>query len=180
MKRVGCLVGLLFLWAVSGCGGKLPGLVPAEGELFYNGRPLAWATVTLIDGGDSPGRPAIGFTDERGRFTLLTLGENGAFPGTYTARITKNIMIEGPDSFRHWLEDHEQGLEEPRPEEKVADVMSVIPPEYQDAQTSGLTVEIGKKGDRSIRLELDANGFQPVVPKAGTVSEGADEYTDSI
>lgn len=154
---------LIVCAAMSGCGGKLPGLVPAEGDLIYNGQPLAWATVTLIHCDDPAGRPASGLTDAEGHFRLLTLGEKGAFPGAYSVRITKNILNEGPETVRDWLARHAAGEKEPPPEERVADVVSVIPPEYQNVNTSGVTVEIGEKGNKAIRVEFDAPDFDPAV-----------------
>lgn len=165
IKQGFAALSLIVLTALTGCGGKLPGLVSAEGDLIYNGQPLAWATVTLIRADDPKGRPASGLTDAEGHFRLLTLGEKGAFPGSYSVRVTKNIFNEGPETVRDWLARHANGEKEDPPEERVADVVSVIPPEFQNVKTSDLTVEIGEKGNKTIRIEFDAPDFNPRVPK---------------
>ena len=63
-----------------------PRLVPADGTVKYKNEVIPGADVVFVPDGD--GQPAIGRTDEQGRFTLLTSGRPGAMTGAYKVSIT--------------------------------------------------------------------------------------------
>ena len=73
------LVGAVFLALALGCAKAPPPIVPAEGVLRLDGRPLNKAAVRfvpLIDLG--PEYIAVGVTDDSGRFKLTCKGQPGA------------------------------------------------------------------------------------------------------
>ena len=76
---------LLFILAMLGCD-RGPTLVPASGIVKYKNAPIPGADVVLVPEGD--GQPAIGRTDDRGEFSLVTSGRKGALVGSYKVSIT--------------------------------------------------------------------------------------------
>jgi hypothetical protein len=76
-----CVIG-------AGCGGGE--LVPVQGTVKLDGKPLAGVSVLFLAQG-ADGRNATGFTDTDGVFRLSTLGrEDGAMPGKY------KVVIQPP------------------------------------------------------------------------------------
>ncbi|MBY0228069.1 MAG: carboxypeptidase-like regulatory domain-containing protein, partial [Gemmataceae bacterium] len=79
---------LAFLAAIAfsaaGCGAKL---VPAEGTITLDGKPLANANVTFVpEKGPSP----VGTSDAQGKFKLTTGNKAGAPAGTYKVMVSLN------------------------------------------------------------------------------------------
>lgn len=148
---------------VPGCGGgKIPGLVPLQGVVEYEGVPLAWATLTFAPAPrekDSPA-PAVGqrvataMTDAQGAFVARTLGENGATPGEYVVTVEKYIAKED-GAVEKWEQARQaSGYSEPAPEEDVFNAVSAIPLKYSDKKTSDLTITVGDKGEKNARFQL--------------------------
>ncbi len=79
---------LLLGLATSGCGERLPEVVPVYGTVTWKGKPLTDGTVMLhpkhaTDGGQ-PRRPATGLLDEHGSYRVSTFRtDDGAMPGEY-------------------------------------------------------------------------------------------------
>jgi hypothetical protein len=76
------------IFVVAGCG---PGLVPVEGTVTLDGRPLASATITIQRDAPTPAERSFrGETDEAGQFQLQTADgqSSGALPGDYRVYIT--------------------------------------------------------------------------------------------
>lgn len=66
-----------------GCGGG-PGLVPVEGRVLLDGRPVREVVVTFTPLDETPGSGSIGSTDAEGRFALTDVrGSPGVYVGTY-------------------------------------------------------------------------------------------------
>ena len=130
---------------LAGCGGGQPTAeiiptVPAEGVLSYQGNPLEFHEIVVIPEGE---RPAIGVSDEQGRFALGTndVGD-GAVVGTHPVA----VRYVGPPST-----DPEEGVMKftPPPPPKVK-----IDRKYHDPTTSGITVAIPEKGDTDLKIDL--------------------------
>jgi hypothetical protein len=83
------------LVALSGCGG--PKLVPVEGVVLLDGKPVEGATVTFIseDGKNS----FSGSTDATGHFDLQSGEKHGAFPGNYKVTVVKNTNKPGAETL---------------------------------------------------------------------------------
>jgi hypothetical protein len=143
-----CLVvpGLVLL---VGCGGSESGtviekVVPAEGTLTYQGRPLAGYQVTLLptDGR----RPAVGISDAQGHFRLGTNTEgDGAPPGKHPAAIVWIPPRPSGEPGQEVIVDNPAQL--PKPKVK-------IPDKYGDPKTSGLEIEIPPRGTKELKIDL--------------------------
>jgi hypothetical protein len=143
-----CLVvpGLVLL---AGCDGSESGtviekVVPAEGTLTYQGRPLAGYQVTLLptDGR----RPAVGISDAQGHFRLGTNTEgDGAPPGKHPAAIVWIPPRPSGEPGQEVIVDNPAQL--PKPKVK-------IPDKYGDPKTSGLEIEIPPRGTKELKIDL--------------------------
>lgn len=149
------------LAAVVGCGRSGPAVAYVRGIVLLDGKPVAEATV-----GFSPidrGRPAVGCTDDAGRFTLTSTGGGrataGAAVGEYVVVISKQVVepVSGPAASFSEETDHPPeswaGIEQSPP--KPPKVTYVIPAVYGDAAMSGLTAEV-VRGKNEFRFELDS------------------------
>jgi hypothetical protein len=130
---------------VLGCNheNRLKGLVPAEGIVYYDGKPLDGATVNFIP--QTPDqRSAVGRTDAAGKFVLTTLTPNdGAAPGEYQATVSKM-------SDAVWNES----MTEQESAKSKDDVKPLIPAKYSIPAKSGLTAIIPAKGVKDLKFEL--------------------------
>src|SRR5262245_6811814 len=125
-------VGRLIRWGISvalslgaiGCGssGLPPGAVPpvpASGNVYYRGQPLAKGSVLLVP---DQGQPAAGEIQE-GHFTLTTYKtDDGAIPGKH--KVAVNAIVE------------EKG------KSGESTTKSILPAKYSKAETSNLVVEV--------------------------------------
>lgn len=83
--RVLSLVGLLPL---IGCGQPGPVLVPVQGRITLDGKPVSEHVVTFSPIGNTQGNGAMGPTDEQGKFALTDVrGETGAHVGDYKVHL---------------------------------------------------------------------------------------------
>jgi len=82
-----------------GCGGRasnLPELVPVDGTVTLDGKPLSGAKVQFTPVGSTRGSGARGSTDENGKYELRARhGGSGAPVGEYRVVIVK--LDESPD-----------------------------------------------------------------------------------
>jgi len=165
---------LLFLVAVTtfivlttvGCerGPKLEGLVPCRGAVMFQDEPLAGAIVTFSPKDNKPGvRAAVATTDDKGVFSLMTLGQKGIFPGEYRVSIVKNTAVETPTN-RERAEQMQQGRRPLRPQK----IESVIPAKFNDEKKSGLEFLIGEQGARELKIEIESLDTK-IFPGAGKV-----------
>lgn len=147
-RRGWVLAGLGWV-LLAGCEGADSGtviekVVPAEGILTYQGRPLEGYRVTLLptDGR----RPAVGTSDAQGRFRLGTNAEgDGAPPGKHPAAIVWVPPQPAGEPGQEIIIDNPAQLPKP----KVR-----IPDKYGDPQTSGLEIEIPPRGTKDLRIDL--------------------------
>ncbi len=83
--RVLSLVGLLPL---IGCDQPGPVLVPVQGRITLDGKPVSEHVVTFSPIGNTQGNGAMGPTDEQGKFALTDVrGETGAHVGHYKVHL---------------------------------------------------------------------------------------------
>lgn len=135
----------------AGCGGDdefkkaRPKTVNATGTIFYNGEPLAGATI-LLEPSNPDGRAAISRSGKNGEFSPDAFPPDpGAVPGTYRVSVTKRV----PSAQQTLSEDsHDVDVVEGE------DPDSLIPPQYSNAKTSGLTIEVPESGSDSLKIEL--------------------------
>jgi hypothetical protein len=113
----------------TGCGPSRPALLPAEGVVTLDGKPLANAA--LVFQPKAGGRPASGRTDATGRFSMGTFAaKDGVLPGEHTVTIMA-VEDVGPPP--------EKGSQ--------SETRWVTPKRYSRADASGLsaTVAAGSK-----------------------------------
>jgi len=96
---------LLGTIVLTGCGGSGPKLVPVEGAVTLDGRPLANKSLLFTPIGDTSGHGAGGASDAEGRYTLLamvpgaTKDHKGIAPGRYRVTVFEptvfsNVSVE--------------------------------------------------------------------------------------
>jgi hypothetical protein len=109
---------------------RLKGLVPVEGVVYYDGQPLADATVSFNP--DNPAiRSASGRTNAEGKFTLTTLNaKDGAMPGEYKVTISK-FEVAADKS-----------------------IVSLLPKKYASSTESGFTASVPAKGVKDLKFDL--------------------------
>ena len=141
MTRSRCVVGVLMLGCVVGCGQSYRvKTVPASGTVTYQGQPVAKAILFIVPENpksttEAPNANAT--TDAQGRFIVSTYATgDGAVPGNYLVGISKSI----PDPATA--------------NDPVPGTLNALPERYQNPTTSGLkmTVDAGKKND--VKFEL--------------------------
>jgi len=134
---------LLLFASISGCGSSASGTAAVSGRVTYKGKPLAKANVSFTPA-EGATRAAEGLTDSNGRYTLGTFAAgDGALPGKY--RIS--VIARGPDRPPKAGETG-SGM----PGEMMAGD-PIIPIKYFTPDSSGLTAEV-KRGGNRVDLEL--------------------------
>jgi len=88
--RLGLWAACALLAAAVGCGGSK--FAPVSGVVTLDGKPYGKAAVSFQPVGDKdnpyPGRGSSAYTDENGRFVLVSDENNGAVIGKHLVRIT--------------------------------------------------------------------------------------------
>ena len=122
------LAALMF----AGCGDGRPSVVKTSGQVFINGEPLTFEGDGFVQVIPVDSRPATGkINPSDGTFTLTTFVDgDGVIPGEHPATILVNALGPGGQS------------------------VNLLPREYSDASTSGLTVVIDQPTD-SLKIELE-------------------------
>lgn len=139
--------------ALIGCGGaedaakkSRPKTVNATGTITYNGQPLDFASI-LLEPQETGGVAAMCRSDADGKFSLDAFPpDRGAVPGKYRVSVKKTepAKVVSYDPANH---DAPMAPEAKGPK-------SLIPPEYGEFNTSGLTLDVPADGTDSLKLEL--------------------------
>ena len=88
-----CALLVAALW-LTGCGRDL---LPVEGVVFLDGKPVESGTGLLFCPLDNPGRPATGRVGADGRFTMQTGPREGVMRGRYKVAISNSTnTVEQP------------------------------------------------------------------------------------
>ncbi len=95
--RLFSLFGLAFVLALCGCGEDGPPVVPVNGKVMRDGKPLTNVAVSFVPTGS--GLAAIGKADSSGNIQLQTNGRPGAMVGTYKVGITEPIREMTPEAL---------------------------------------------------------------------------------
>ncbi len=142
---------LVLVWC--GCSsrsGTGPALIPVEGTVTLDGKPLAGALVTFIPVGDTRGSGGTGYTDQNGRYTLRSADGGAGVPaGPYRVTISKLVMPDGSDYS---------------PQAGVAPMDSPaqerLPVQYSDLQFTTLQATVSKQ-DQPIDFALSSAAGVP-------------------
>jgi len=147
-RRIFVCHAFLFL-AANGCSEKSggPPLVPAEGTVTLDGKPLADASVMFIPSGETMGQAGMGKSDASGRFVIAKVDDRrpGAAVGGYRVVISKKVNPDGT-------------VFQPRPDQDpmTAAYKELLPPVYCDEAQSRLTAEVPVGGVKSLEFKLDS------------------------
>lgn len=121
------------LAAAAGCGDSGPKLVPVEGRVTLEGKPVQEMLINFQPVGTNPGTGAHAMTDMDGRFTLSDMrGGDGAYAGEYKV------------SFYPALGRKKEG--DPSTDVVTDGSKSGLPRLYLDADRSPLRVTIPEGG----------------------------------
>ena len=131
-------VALLLL---AGCGGPdldLPPLAAVTGAVTLDGRPLPRAMVQFVpdESRGTKGPPAMGYSDEEGRYELKSAGEEGAMVGFH------RVLVEARAA----------------PKDETDTMPALLTPQkYASESTSGLAFEVKAGEENEIDLSLTTN-----------------------
>lgn len=137
------IVGLLL---AVGCGSGDRGLVPVEGQVTIDGKPITSGRIEFFP---ESGRPAIGNIDSEGRYQLQTYEPgDGAKPGNYRVAITSQLIPEEVPQYNS-LEDEMRGnvSEAAKAQRSVGSssrMTWVVPKRYSNRTSSDLNAVVSK------------------------------------
>ncbi len=140
-----CLVLLL------GCQptAKGPPLVPVEGVVTLDGKPLAGANVMFVPRGETRGDKAFyGKTNASGKFVATSADgkQKGTAVGNYQVVINKLVKPDGSD----FVPDPNAGPED------TGGFRELLPAAYSDAAKSNLTAEVPEGGAKNLEFKLNS------------------------
>lgn len=136
---------------LSGCGSGgagAPALYAVTGTVTYKGQAVPGAKVMFLGDGKSP--PAVGVTDDAGKFRLSSLAGAGAVAGRHSVAIIKNTDGDQPNVAMTMEEAALAAQNPPKPPPSG----SLIPAKYSDSATSGLEYEVATSGSNHFDIEL--------------------------
>jgi phage-related protein len=151
-------VCILFLLGCLGSGKRT--IVPVHGQVTYQGKPVAGATVEFLCDGAS--RPAVGMTDNEGTYQLTTFTQNdGAMVGTHVVTVNVYATIaeaalpvpKGTDSKATSKAIDEAVKQSLRNQAMAEKAPPKVPVKYTERRTSDLRKDV-VKGDNVINIEL--------------------------
>jgi hypothetical protein len=146
------LVAVVFVTTLVGCGGRAkdaPKLYRVSGSVTYKGQPVPGAKVMFLGDGKSP--PAVGVTDDSGKFALSSLAGSGAVAGKHPVMIVKNTDAAPDAPADTSMEGAAKAAQAKNSAPKEA---SLIPSKYANAATSGLEFEVKASGSNDFTIDL--------------------------
>lgn len=137
-----CVIGS----GILGCGRETFPLVPVQGIVTLDGKPVEGARVSFIP---ADACTAGGVTDASGRFTLTCQGRQGCPPGRSQVLVTKQV-ISLPDG----IAPDDRAAIEALPEGPK--YIAVIPSQYGEPKRSTLFVDVQRGMPLPVALELSS------------------------
>ncbi|MGQ9606295.1 MAG: hypothetical protein ACUVTW_08845 [Thermogutta sp.] len=144
----GLAVAAIVLGGACNRGSNKPKTYPVTGTVTLNGKPVPGATVNFTPKeqappGQSGPQAASAVTDEQGKYQIGTFAKgDGALPGEYLVSVTK-YEGGGPTGGGGSEEEYRP----PRPGEESPVPKNVLPQQYANPNTSGLSVKVEAKAN---------------------------------
>jgi hypothetical protein len=143
-------LAILIALALAGCSSapQGPQLVPVEGIVILDGKPLGKADLIFVPLGQTLGQGGVGQTDAAGKFELSSHDRKrkGASAGSYRVVINKLVKPDGTDFV-------------PNPNAGPMDTggfREMLPTIYSDMGQSQLTAEVPEGGAKNLELKLSS------------------------
>jgi hypothetical protein len=144
MFRLACL---MIIGAVSGCGGARTSSV--EGDVVWDGKPLAGASVQFVPQGK--GRDATAGTDKNGHFVMSTFQpKDGMLPGSY--KVVISPPVGEADTTTYGSADDAMSAAAKKPAKKDP-AAKTFPEKYSRLDQTPLTQEVPVKGKLKFELK---------------------------
>lgn len=148
-------VGMIFpALALVGCAPKGLPVIPATGSVSYQGKPIEGALITFIPI-DPEGRGAAAYSNDKGFFQINSQGAqtNGCLPGRYKVSISKRLAVdEGGEPLV-------ATTDAPSPystgDERPPLYKSFLPEKYENANDSGIEIDVAKNKKNHFSFNLD-------------------------
>lgn len=135
MHKIAGILLLISANTLLGCSGNDgPQIAAVEGTVTWEGKPLADAGVAFTP---EKGPVAVGTTDEAGKFSLSTQGQDGAVVGAH--RVTIQAFKPIPPGKKAVNEDGE----------RLINPVSLIPEKYGNLRESGLQAKVTENGSEN-------------------------------
>lgn len=144
-----------------------PATYRAGGVVEYQGTAVPRAMITFVARDESRGKEfaAVGFTDDRGRFTLQTFRpRDGAIAGIHRVMIEKRSLGGGQSAAEKSPSNREEYEAQRAGSTGRLKFVSEIPSRYGSFDTSGLSAEVTEKGPNEFVFKLDDEG-PPTKPR---------------
>jgi hypothetical protein len=141
-KKKHCIILVCGLLCLPACSPDPIGKTyPVKGKVYLDGKLLKAGSVGFFPVDQSEGAPAFeaaGKIKEDGAFELSTRGKPGALLGSYKVTVISQTKVE-PN--------------------RAGEVVSLVPKEYTNKETTPLKVEVIEKPDNGkYDLQLNSNG----------------------
>ena len=146
-----CLViGHSWVLVLAGCGAKTggPTLVPAEGLVTLDGKPLSNAQVMLSPQGETRGQAVFGKTDAAGKFVAGSPDgkHKGAAVGSYKVVVSKLVKPDGSD----FIPDRNSGPDD------TGGYRQLLAEPYSNEAKAILTAEVPDGGTKNLEFKLSS------------------------
>lgn len=147
------IAGLSILFGLTGCGGgeRLPPLLPVEGTVKMNGKPLASAELSFIpDPSNKDVTIGSAFTADDGTYKVRFLSKMGLSAGKYVVTVRKSEVDDIskiPDAMKN----------DPAQLEMMGVTKPVLNDRYSSPEKSPFRIEVAESGG-PYDFELDTKG----------------------
>jgi len=152
--------------ALVGCNGG-PAVKPVTGTVTLDGKPISGAVITFqpVEGGT--GMPAVGTTDASGKYTVTDMAATNIGSGAVAGEYRVGVMWFKPSGKDLSQATGESGGNEEAAvatdksaakaaATEVSGPEALLPVDYQDPKTSGLTASVGS-GDNTFDFALTSD-----------------------
>jgi hypothetical protein len=146
-KSVASLSLTSLILLLPGCNRAPAGpLVPVEGIVSLDGKPLGAADVMFIPQGETPGQAAVARTGADGKFELLSADrkQKGTAVGNYQVIVSKKVKPDGTD----YVPDPNAG------EFDTGGFRELLPAAYTDQTQTPLTADVPSGGVKNLEFKL--------------------------